>query len=154
MDCPKCSVGKLNEITVRANNLYRAVALQGEGTSFELKLDQCFVCNGVWFDAGELQKYLSENCTIVNSPEIDRPLIEKADKKISKCPHCNVDMVKLPAPKAPGITIDSCSTCQGIWLDSGELDRLELKNLGHKKRFGVEFENLFRRLFNREKDDE
>ena len=154
MDCPKCSVGKLNEITVRTNNLYRAKALQGEGTLFELKLDQCFVCNGVWLDAGELKKYLSENITIVNSPEIDRPLIEDADKKISQCPHCHVDMVKIPAPKAPEIIMDSCSKCQGIWLDSGELDQLELKNLGNTKRFSVELENLFRMLFNRDKDDD
>ena len=154
MDCPKCSVGKLNEITVRTNTLYRSPVLQGEGVNVSLKLDQCFVCNGVWFDAGELNKYLTENVTIVNSPEIDQSLMQEADQKVAKCPHCQVEMVKKQAPKDASITIDFCEKCQGVWLDSAELDRLELKHLGHKKRFSLELENLFRMFFTKKRKDE
>ena len=119
----------------------------------ELKLNQCFVCNGVWFDAGELKKYLTEHIMIVNSPETDQSLMREADKKVAKCPHCQTEMVKKQAPEDSSITIDFCEKCQGVWLDSTELDRLELKNLGHKKRFGLELENLFRMFFRKDKDD-
>ncbi len=153
MDCPKCSVGKLNEITVRANDLYRAKALQGESVTMELKLEQCFVCNGVWFDAGELKKYLAEDVTIVNSPVADRVMLKEADQKVSQCPRCHVAMKKQRASEDPNVTIDVCERCQGIWLDSGELDRLELKDLSHTKRFGVELEHFFNVLFRRNTDD-
>ena len=154
MDCPKCSVGKLNEITVRTNTLYRSPVLQGEGVNVDLTLDQCFVCNGVWFDAGELKKYLAENITIVNSPEIGQALMRGADQKIAQCPHCQVEMVKKQTPEDVSMTSDFCEKCQGVWLDSTELDRLVLKHLGHKKRFGLELENLFRMFYRKDKDDD
>ena len=153
MDCPKCAVGKLNEITVRTNTLYRSPVLQGEGVNVDLTLDQCFVCNGVWFDAGELKKYLAEHITIVNSPEIDQSLMQEADQKVAKCPYCQVEMVKKKAPEDSRITVDFCEKCQGVWLDTTELDRLELKALGQKRRFSLELENLFRMFFRKDQDD-
>lgn len=124
MNCPKC-VGKLGKVTVKLNEAYRSEKMKGEGLVTELELDQCFVCNGVWFDAGELEKYLAEKITIVDSPPIGKKLEKELDAKIGKCPRCGIDMVKKPAPKDPSITIDACEQCKGIWLDSTEIDRLE-----------------------------
>ena len=149
MNCPKCPVGNLNEVTIRVDNLYRAKVLQGEGRTLELKLDQCFVCNGVWFDAGELDKYLAEQINIMDSPEVDRSLMEELNQKVGKCPRCQIDMAKKQAPKDPKVTIDFCEKCQGIWLDTGEIDRLESKNLGEKKKFILELEELFSKFFKR-----
>lgn len=38
-----------------------------------------------------------------------------------KCPTCDVALVMADRN---GIEIDYCSTCRGIWLDRGELDKI------------------------------
>ncbi len=60
-----------------------------------------------------------------------------------KCPICNVDLVM---GEREGIEIDYCPKCRGVWLDSGELDKIierstyqnssreEYRNEEHKKR--------------------
>ncbi|PIQ83976.1 MAG: hypothetical protein COV75_04520 [Candidatus Omnitrophica bacterium CG11_big_fil_rev_8_21_14_0_20_63_9] len=146
MDCPKCSVGKLNGISVTVNTLYRSQVLQGQGTTVQLHLEQCFSCNGVWFDAGELKKYLAEELTILDSAPIAKELKRELDEKHAKCPKCQVEMVKQQAEKNRSVTVDACPRCHGIWLDAEELDHLELKQLGRLKRFGIELENFFRSL--------
>jgi Zn-finger nucleic acid-binding protein len=45
---------------------------------------------------------------------------ETIDRQI-RCPRCRVMMHKLTQR---GVTIDVCPTCQGIWLDRGELSKL------------------------------
>lgn len=143
MDCPKC-VGRLGKITVKLNTAYRSEKFQGEGTTMEIDLDQCFVCNGVWFDAGELERYLYENMTAVDSPGVGGAgLTQELDHKTGKCPRCSIDMVKKKAPKDSSITIDQCETCQGIWLDNSEIDHLEKSG----KSITDKISKLFGRLF-------
>lgn len=36
-----------------------------------------------------------------------------------KCPKCNIPLQQVYMQEVP---IEQCSTCQGIWLDSGEYD--------------------------------
>ncbi len=117
--------------------------LKGEDLTEEIKLDQCFVCNGVWFDAGELEKYLAEKVTILDSPAIDYKLRKEQNAKIGKCPRCGVDMVKKKAPKDPSVTIDSCEQCKGIWLDNTEIDRLEKANVGFTQKNVLALVRLF-----------
>lgn len=38
-----------------------------------------------------------------------------------KCPNCSLDLVMADRS---GIEIDYCSSCRGIWLDRGELDKI------------------------------
>jgi hypothetical protein len=38
-----------------------------------------------------------------------------------KCPKCGMDLIEI---SFKGMKIDECSTCKGMWLDSGELDAL------------------------------
>ena len=37
------------------------------------------------------------------------------------CPRCTTSMEELDRD---GITIDRCTSCRGVWLDRGELERL------------------------------
>jgi len=129
MDCPKCNIGKLNKVTISFQTKYAKEPSEDKDLIQELELDQCFVCNGVWFDGGELEKYLKPGLTIVNSRPIDRELMKEFDKKITKCPKCNIEMVKKHAPKNPKIIIDFCKQCKGVWLDSTEIDKIEQKNI-------------------------
>ncbi len=142
MDCPKC-VGKLSKITVNLNKVYRSKSLRGEGLTEEIELDQCFVCKGVWFDAGELEKYLAEKVTIVDSPSIGPKLKKEQDEKIGKCPRCGIDMSKKKAPKDSSVTIDFCQQCKGVWLDNTEIDRLEKAGMGFIHKITATVSRLF-----------
>ena len=37
------------------------------------------------------------------------------------CPHCNIPLLMTDRQ---GVEIDYCSTCRGVWLDRGELDKI------------------------------
>lgn len=99
--------------------------LKGAAISYTLELDKCFVCGGVWFDKGELDKYLTEEITIVDSPALGGGLDRKLDEKKGKCPRCQIELKKTPAPQDKNMTVDMCEKCGGLWLDSTEIDRLE-----------------------------
>ena len=47
-----------------------------------------------------------------------------------KCPKCGMDLAEM---SFQGVSIDKCTSCEGIWLDPGELDTL----LDHQEKGGV-----------------
>lgn len=144
MDCPKC-IGKLEKTEIRLSKVYKSGAMKGKGITESLELDKCYVCNGVWFDAGELKKYFAEKITIVNSPSIGPNFRKELDEKVGKCPRCGIDMVKKEAPRDPSITIDVCGKCNGVWLDNTEIDKLEKANLGFAEKILFTLSRLFKK---------
>lgn len=52
---------------------------------------------------------------------------------IINCPRCNIPMIK---KTKMGVTIDKCKKCGGIWLDSGEIEKIliRIKEENKKKR--------------------
>lgn len=132
MDCPKC-VGKLQSTVVTERKTSALPELAGVGATFELHVDKCFACGGVWFDKGELDKYLSDQINVVDSPALGGGLDKQLDEKHGNCPRCKTRMEKVVAPKLPEMTVDRCTKCHGIWLDSTEVDRLES---AHKEKLG------------------
>jgi len=139
MKCPKCD-GTLNKVTVKVRPEYGADILQDAEQTSEIELDQCLSCNGVWFDVKELDQYLAEKLLILNSPKVSNH--KKLDKKEGTCPRCDQKMVKKPAPKKAGFMVDICEKCQGIWLDSSELDRLEKRNFSLGEKHALVFRHL------------
>ena len=127
MDCPKC-IGKLQKTTFTNFETSEVKELQGATVTYNLELDKCFVCGGVWFDKGELDKYLTEKVTVIDSSSVGADLDKELDAKKGNCPRCQVEMKKTAAPKDPSITVDTCEKCGGVWLDSTEIDRLECAN--------------------------
>jgi Zn-finger nucleic acid-binding protein len=94
-----------------------------EGSPFAV--ERCPECNGVWFEAGDLETYLNEGRRVIDSWAIDPERMREFDLATGICPRCGVAMDKAQAPSDPLITIDRCGKCQGSWLDTIELDRLE-----------------------------
>jgi Zn-finger nucleic acid-binding protein len=127
MNCPKC-VGKLQETVVRSTAASEQTELAGASVTYELEADKCFSCGGVWFDKGELDKYLSDQLSVLDSSELGGGLDRELDRKVGNCPRCSVPMQKAPAPALREMTVDVCPKCHGIWLDSTEIDRLERAN--------------------------
>jgi len=57
-----------------------------------------------------------------------------------KCPKCGNDLATI---KFKGLDIDRCFSCQGTWLDSGELEKLAGGEEQHKVLSAIV--NVFRR---------
>ncbi len=113
MYCPKCKLGKLEEKTF------------GVLEDKEIKIDICFLCNGIWFDKDELKKTLQ----LENKPVETKGYIEnnRADIKYDdlNCPRCSGKLIEQTSKRDARITIDICEECNGIWLDCGELNSLQ-----------------------------
>lgn len=107
LDCPRCwVVMQKEEVEVLGPNIV---------------IDVCPQCHGIWLDRNELAKILG-----------DRKLATYLTKHIGTqskselvCPRCGGLM---DLEYAQEVEIDVCLSCQGAWLDQGELEALRLKS--------------------------
>ena len=103
MRCPKC----------RAD----MEVIEFDGT----EVDRCTICNGIWFDSGEIEIMRSKDAAAA---------IDTGDAATGKqsnalddyqCPRCSGAMVRVVDPGQPHIWYETCSSCNGSYLDAGEL---------------------------------
>jgi len=122
MICPTC---KSDIIVVEHDNI---------------ELDYCTDCNGVWFDAGEMDLLLQSIDVnsggylikdMLNAPEAESP------EKKRKCPICGSKMKKTTTGEKNRILIDVCPQGDGLWFDGGELTQL-LRQLSAREDEGSE----------------
>ncbi len=72
--------------------------------------------------------------------EKHKKLAEEEKKKLKdihfmRCPKCGMELIEIDYKT---IKVDKCSECEGIWLDSGELEAVsKLEKTGLDKLFGV-----------------
>lgn len=88
----------------------------------ELEVDSCRSCEGIWFDAKELARFL-ENASLKKTFHWDhkQPKGESSftiNTIARKCPRCSEVMDER---LFGGITLDRCGACGGLWFDGGEL---------------------------------
>ncbi len=145
MNCPKC-VGKLQKTVVTSFTAPEKPELGGRPEKEGLEVDRCFSCGGIWFDHGELERYLKARLAILDSPVVGGQLDQHLDEKEAHCPRCNRPMHKAPAPRSQDVGMDVCGGCGGVWLDSTEIDRLERA----KTTLGVFMEFLLARFERRD----
>lgn len=112
LECPKC-MGELREIQI------------GDKKGEILNVDQCFACQGIWFDQGELRKMLQIK-PFFSSEEGAKEFAGEwrdvvFDLKSSRCPHCKKEMERLHNVRGGQIAVDHCQSCDGTWLDGGEI---------------------------------
>jgi len=97
-------------------------------------VDQCVTCNGMWLDQWELKaiqankgkNYSAEikqlpdlvNASYLQALEKDRPALN--------CPKCSVQLDRREHGYCSQILVDICHDCQGVWLDNGEIQALEV----------------------------
>lgn len=114
MNCPRCNVA-LNKSTLKDVKL-------------SLEVDECNTCGGVWFDKGELTQIdkIIEPVFL----EIRKIPKEKEQLKALTCPSCGngVRLEKAEHPKDNKVVMDYCVSCNGIWLDKGELEAIQKEN--------------------------
>jgi len=57
------------------------------------------------------------------------------DLHYMRCPKCGMELIEV---NYKGILVDKCSECEGIWLDTGELESVsKLEKAGLDKLFSV-----------------
>ena len=87
----------------------------------DTEVDRCTICNGIWFDAGELD---------VLKDKLAAAAIDIGDGKAGKrsntsdryqCPRCGGAMVGVVDSRQTHIWYETCSSCSGSYLDAGEL---------------------------------
>ena len=135
MDCPKCA-GELQKTKMES-----------------IEVDCCFICEGIWFDAGELEEVIKRDAKDfdfidVGSEEFDGKEIsdfkKDMDAKQGKCPRCSDGslLVRREYKGKHKINTDLCPKGHGVWLDGGEIAELRkrgLVNLKDKTDYYIDF---------------
>ena len=86
-------------------------------------VDICPNCQGAWFDKGEHGRLDESVWTDVEKVEFHKV---SPDHKNAKCPKCLVDFEHLsPNDAKEEFIVDRCPSCEGFWLDKGELDKMK-----------------------------
>ena len=103
IDCPKCWV-KMDR---------KEIEVFGP----DIVIDICPKCEGIWLDKGELNKLLKNRKL---SDYLTKHIGTQSKSKLV-CPRCSKLM---DIETAEDIEIDVCLGCNGVWLDHGELAKL------------------------------
>jgi len=109
MKCPKCD-GKLQSKTLK-----------------KVKIEECSKCGGMWFERDELKR--AKDSADEDLRWLDYDIFESIENKYLKkksnrtCPRDNTNLEMLTYSDSK-INIDACPTCQGIWLDSDEFEKI------------------------------
>src|SRR5262245_6555551 len=103
-NCPRCGTG-LEETEVGA-----------------LRVDGCNGCGGVWFDNKELGAIAQSQSAELKA--LEERFLPGAAVTVAgemNCPVCEVLLFEFEFKHSPGIKLDACPQCRGIWADEGEL---------------------------------
>jgi Zn-finger nucleic acid-binding protein len=107
--CPRCKVGRLEEIEI--NNIL---------------IDRCNICAGLWFDLGEIEALAGQ---IEKIKEIDPDIPpDSAINDEMPCPRCDGVMLRKHEITSELYTY-RCASCMGTWIDRGQLKFAEDKNI-------------------------
>ena len=105
-----------------------------------ITLDRCMPCGGLWFDKDELNPFLERWLAAhEDTPYAPTGLVRsaRATDRLGEaeraCPRCACAMGKLNYAYDSNIILDRCPSCQGIWLDRGEVERLAMFMKGNPK---------------------
>jgi PAT family beta-lactamase induction signal transducer AmpG len=103
MRCPKCR-SDMEQIVY-------------EGT----EIDRCTTCKGLWFDAGEIEAVRGKEAAAALDTGSAATGRQSNALDRYQCPRCSGAMVRLVDARQPHIWFETCSSCQGSFLDAGEL---------------------------------
>ena len=86
-----------------------------------VEVDSCPACGGLWLDAGELQALARKPQQAAQSLH-HLPSVHKTadgDDASKPCPACGG---KLAIASFEGVSLEHCSSCDGLFVDRGELE--------------------------------
>ncbi|MEW6280775.1 MAG: zf-TFIIB domain-containing protein [Candidatus Eremiobacterota bacterium] len=87
----------------------------------DLEVDQCERCDGIWFDDGEPERFV----TVASRGALEPIFFDDPSDKVPpgqrKCPRCNILMRVWEWGETH---VDVCPECRGLWLDRWELQKI------------------------------
>lgn len=99
-----------------------------------VSINTCDNCGGNWLDKGEIV-HINETREVTFTAE-DHQKLKEAGQTVTKkniqrdnpiqCPRCNVPMETLNYAYSTGVMVDHCPKCDGLWLDKGELETIQM----------------------------
>lgn len=101
----------------------------------DIEIDECSQCHGIWLEKGELeqiqetvQKDHREELKKIPNRAVKAYQLAREERGSEPlhCPHCDVPMHAKEYGYCSQIEVDVCIECQGIWLERGELQALEV----------------------------
>ena len=90
---------------------------------FDVEVDYCIECKGIWFDEGEIE-------ALLNDKEAGKEFMKsfkkagKLKEKMRRCPICKKKMNKVYCGENGNVLIDECKKNHGLWFDGGELQKI------------------------------
>lgn len=115
MQCPSCK------------SSLRTIQYEG------IQIETCDACHGEWLDADELKHIVQvrqtrfdeqERRAVAAAVKITGVDVEQADRDLV-CPKCRERTNAVNYGGDTGIVIDKCPGCGGIWLDGGEMEKIQ-----------------------------
>ncbi len=101
------------------------VPLQLKRRADDIEVDACPKCNGLWLDRGEFHILTAES-TVYREEKLDqqysRPVLPDKIEYVP-CVRCGKLMIRKNYARISGVIIDECGR-HGIWLDSGEFEKI------------------------------
>jgi len=97
-------------------------------------IDTCESCMGIWLDYTELTHIIQTKDESWSNEYIESVTKELGTLGVPKsenerkllCPKCNEHMPPLNYQYSSGIIVNRCVSNHGIWLDSGELEKIQI----------------------------
>ncbi|OGZ63804.1 MAG: hypothetical protein A3A98_00755 [Candidatus Staskawiczbacteria bacterium RIFCSPLOWO2_01_FULL_40_39] len=94
---------------------------------YNVEVDYCPECLGVWFDKNELQWARDSKDEQLNWVDVDlwRDKGKFKTHRINKrCPVCRIPFFEISYDSKASVKVDFCKHCQGVWLDRGEFKQI------------------------------
>ena len=117
---------------------------------FEVEIDRCRYCGGLWLDGSELSFFIKKG--IIPHQLLTGYCMDMRNAKVEEgereCPRCG-GTSQLQVITHKGINVDYCMACGGFWFDRGEL--LKILERYHNE-LAVEEEKAVHSLLVRETD--
>ena len=95
-----------------------------------LKAVSCEACGGHWISHANYTAWLEKHGAILPEKELHDIEFDLEDVQAAKiCPDCEKILIKYKVGHGLDFFVDRCSGCGSIWLDKGEWEALQAKNL-------------------------
>ncbi len=85
---------------------------------------QCKICEGLWFDDGELNRAIAHHHDDVDEHQHEAQLGQHLGVSVRHCGDCHKPLQHYHLLKEYEVVIDCCPSCNGVWLDKHEIDQV------------------------------
>lgn len=88
-----------------------------------VKVQLCLNCKGIFMNRQELHRIEATREADIAQDQV--PPSRSGGDLDRECPKCGIAMVKQTYGRIRTTEIDTCEACDSVWLDRGELDRVQ-----------------------------